>query len=140
MKTIFYILAFLIIAAFIVAFVFVKRSAPPADTQFSGFNVEVLQDGEGEGTKQGDTLTVHYVGTLEDGTKFDSSRDRGEPFEVKLGAGQVIPGWELGLLGMKKGEVRRIVIPPALAYGEQGVGPIPPNATLVFEVELLEIK
>lgn len=108
---------------------------------WSELRAEVVQPGEGEGAKNGDQLTVHYVGVLEDGTKFDSSIDRGEPFQVTLGAGQVIQGWELGLVGIKKGEVRRIFIPSQLGYGEQGAGSsIPPNANLIFEVQLLEIN
>lgn len=97
--------------------------------------------GTGAEAKTGDAVSVHYVGTLADGTKFDSSRDRGEPFTFTLGAGEVISGWEQGILGMKVGGTRNLVIPPSLAYGAQGAGGvIPPNATLVFEVELLEIK
>ena len=102
---------------------------------------EILTKGEGAETKAGDTLSVHYIGTLENGTKFDSSVDTGTPFEFELGAGQVIVGWDQGMLGMKVGEKRKLTIPPELAYGEQSPGPdIPPNSTLIFEVELLEIK
>ena len=102
----------------------------------------ILQEGEGQIVENGDTLTVHYIGYLEDGTKFDSSVDRGQPFQVTLGAGQVIQGWDLGLIGMKIGEIRRLFIPPAYGYGEQGAGNgvIPPNANLIFEVQLLEIQ
>jgi len=106
-----------------------------------GMKVEVLQQGAGDSAKTGDTVSVHYVGTLENGTKFDSSIDRGEPFSFTLGENRVIQGWELGVLGMKVGEKRRLTIPSNLAYGDRAVGNvIPANATLVFEVELLGIN
>lgn len=92
-------------------------------------------------TKVGDKLSMHYTGKLTDGTKFDSSLDRGQPFEFTLGSGQVIQGWERGLKGMCVGEKRRLKIPSSLGYGSSGMPPtIPPSAGLVFEVELLEIK
>ena len=107
----------------------------------NGVNVEILKQGEGESARNGDKVTVHYIGTLTDGEKFDSSIDRGQPFSFVLGAGQVIQGWEQGLLGMKVGEKRKLTIPSELGYGERGVpGAIPPGATLVFEVELLKIN
>lgn len=91
--------------------------------------------------KAGDRISVHYTGTLEDGTKFDSSLDRGVPFEFTLGAGQVIKGWDQGLLGMKVGDKKRLVLPPELAYGKAGYPPvIPPDATLIFDVELISIN
>ncbi|MFH0805723.1 MAG: FKBP-type peptidyl-prolyl cis-trans isomerase [Patescibacteria group bacterium] len=102
---------------------------------------EIVKEGEGQEAKKGDKVTVHYVGVLEDGTKFDSSLDRGQPFQFTLGAGQVIPGWDLGVVGMKIGEVRRLYIPSAYGYGEQGAGnTIPPNANLIFEIELLGLE
>ena len=102
---------------------------------------EDLVEGKGPEAKTGDTVSVHYVGTLLDGTKFDSSRDRGDPFEFSLGAGSVIKGWDQGVVGMKKGGKRKLTIPSALAYGKRGSPPkIPPDAPLVFEIELLEIK
>lgn len=102
---------------------------------------EILREGTGEGAKNGDKVSVHYVGVLEDGTKFDSSLDRGQPFVFTLGAGQVIRGWDLGVVGMKVGEIRRLFIPSEFGYGERGAGDsIPPNANLIFEVELLEIN
>ena len=103
--------------------------------------IEDIVVGSGAAPKAGDTLVMHYTGTLEDGTKFDSSVDRGEPFEFQIGGGQVIRGWDQGILTMKVGGKRRLTIPPELGYGEPGRGDvIPSNATLIFEVELLEIK
>lgn len=102
--------------------------------------IEDSKVGDGAEVKSGDTVLIHYKGTLTDGTKFDSSYDRGEPFETQIGVGQVIKGWDLGVVGMKVGGKRKLTIPPHLAYGEQDMGTIPPNSTLIFEVELLEIK
>ena len=103
--------------------------------------IETIVEGSGVESKVGDNLTVHYTGMLEDGTKFDSSVDRGTPFNFILGVDRVIEGWEKGMEGMKVGEKRKLTIPPEYAYGEGGVpGVIPPNATLIFEVELLEIN
>ncbi|MGL4426790.1 MAG: FKBP-type peptidyl-prolyl cis-trans isomerase [Alphaproteobacteria bacterium] len=107
----------------------------------SGLTYEVLKEGTGDLPKKGDRVVVHYTGTLEDGTKFDSSRDRGDAFEFTLGVGQVIKGWDEGVATMKVGEQRKFTIPAALGYGARGAPPvIPPNATLVFDVELLGIK
>ncbi|TVP93438.1 MAG: peptidylprolyl isomerase [Thioalkalivibrio sp.] len=103
--------------------------------------INVLQPGDGPEAVSGAEVTVHYTGWLMDGTKFDSSLDRSEPFSLTLGEGQVIPGWEQGLEGMRVGEVRELIIPPGLAYGARGAGGvIPPNATLRFEVELLDVE
>ena len=95
--------------------------------------------GTGATAANGDTLTVHYVGTLTNGTVFDSSRANNQPFTFRLGVGQVIQGWELGVPGMKVSGKRKLTIPPELAYGNRQVGSIPPNSTLVFEIELLSI-
>lgn len=102
--------------------------------------IEDTQEGTGEVAKAGDKLAMHYTGTLSDGTKFDSSLDRGQPFEFTLGAGDVIQGWDQGIVGMKVGGKRKLTVPPELGYGATGQGSIPPNATLIFDVELLEIK
>ncbi len=115
--------------------------APQPTTAGTEMLMTTTREGSGEGAKDGDTLSVHYTGYLEDGTKFDSSVDRGTPFELTLGSGMVIQGWDIGLKGMKKGEMRKLVIPSKYAYGENGFpGVIPPNATLIFEVELVDIK
>ena len=104
----------------------------------SGLKFEDTSMGDGAVASKGQTVSVHYTGWLENGTKFDSSKDRNEPFEFKLGAGQVIRGWDEGVAGMKIGGVRRLTIPPQLGYGDRGAGGvIPPKATLIFEVELL---
>lgn len=97
--------------------------------------------GDGREVKSGDTIVIHYTGTLQDGTKFDSSYDLGQPFTTQIGTGQVIKGWDQGIIGMKVGGKRHLVIPPDLGYGSTGAGDkIPPNSTLVFDVELMEIK
>jgi peptidylprolyl isomerase len=107
-------------------------------TTKSGLKYLDMVEGKGATPKSGQTVSVHYIGTLENGTKFDSSRDRGRPFEFTLGAGQVIKGWDEGLSTMKVGGRRQLIIPPGLGYGSRGIGPIPPNSTLVFDVELLK--
>ncbi len=102
--------------------------------------IEDTKLGTGAEAKTGKSVTVHYVGTLTNGKKFDSSRDRGEGFTFSLGAGEVIKGWDQGVAGMKVGGLRKLTIPPELGYGARGFPPvIPPNSTLVFEVELLEV-
>jgi|AntAceMinimDraft_18_1070375.scaffolds.fasta_scaffold00577_13 hypothetical protein len=107
-----------------------------------GLEIQIQRQGEGREVQNRDRISVDYIGLLKNGTKFDSSYDRGEPFEFTVGIGKVIQGWDLGILGMKKGERRKIIIPPGLGYGKTGVpnSPIGPNAILIFEVELLEIK
>jgi FKBP-type peptidyl-prolyl cis-trans isomerase len=110
-------------------------------TTDSGLKYKDLKEGTGKEAKSGDTVSVHYTGWLKDGTKFDSSLDRKEPFSFKLGAGQVIKGWDEGVKGMKVGGKRKLVIPPELGYGKRGAGKvIPADAELTFEVELLEVK
>jgi FKBP-type peptidyl-prolyl cis-trans isomerase len=106
----------------------------------SDLESETLKPGTGKEAKLGERVTVHYVGTLTNGQKFDSSRDRGKGFGFTLGRGEVIKGWDQGVAGMRVGEVRKLTIGPELAYGARGFPPvIPPNATLVFEVELLAV-
>ena len=108
--------------------------------QIQGMKVQVLREGSGPAAKDGDAVTVHYLGTLASGTKFDSSYDRNAPFTFVLGKGRVIKGWDLGVAGMKVGEKRMLTIPPELAYGETGFLTIPKSATLTFQVELLKIN
>ena len=105
-----------------------------------GLIIEDTQVGAGDEAKPGMTLSMHYTGTLDDGTVFDSSRTRNQPFEFTLGSGQVIQGWEKGIAGMKVGGERKLTIPPAMGYGSNSAGSIPPNSTLHFEVELLGVK
>ena len=107
----------------------------------SGLRYQDLTQGQGGEAKAGKTVSVHYTGWLPNGEKFDSSRDRNQPFEFTLGAGQVIAGWDEGVAGMKVGGRRKLVIPPALGYGTAGAPPdIPPGATLVFDVELVDVR
>jgi FKBP-type peptidyl-prolyl cis-trans isomerase len=110
-------------------------------TTGSGLRYVELQEGQGTEAKSGQTVAVHYTGWLENGTKFDSSHDRRAPFSFRLGAGQVIRGWDEGVAGMKVGGKRKLIIPADLGYGPRGAGGvIPPNATLIFDVELLEVR
>jgi peptidylprolyl isomerase len=106
----------------------------------SGLQYDDMTIGTGATPKQGQTVSVNYIGTLEDGTKFDSSYDRGEPITFPLGAGRVIKGWDEGIATMKVGGRRKLIIPPDLGYGPGGQGPIPPNATLIFDVQLVDVK
>jgi FKBP-type peptidyl-prolyl cis-trans isomerase FkpA len=130
------------------------RPSQPSDSQDStpasssnsegkagGLTISDEAVGAGPAAKNGDRVTVHYTGWLLDGTKFDSSKDKNEPFSFTLGAGNVIPGWDQGVAGMKVGGKRKLIIPPELGYGARGAGGvIPPNATLKFEVQLLKIN
>lgn len=118
-----------------------KLDAAAYKTSTTGLTHAVIEPGNGPAVKEGQTAVMHYTGWLKDGgTKFDSSRDRAEPFPVTLGAGEVIKGWDQGIVGMTVGEKRQLVIPSDLAYGPDGRPGIPPNATLVFDVELVEIR
>ena len=111
-----------------------------ATTMPDGLQIQDITIGTGDQVKSGDTVTVNYLGTLVDGTKFDSSYDRNTPFTTQIGVGQVIRGWDEGIVGMKTGGKRRLVVPAQLGYGSQSVGGIPPNSTLIFEVELVSVK
>ena len=112
----------------------------PTTTTSSGLIIEEITVGDGDEATAGQNVTVHYTGWLTDGKKFDSSKDRDDPFEFPLGGGRVIKGWDEGVQGMKVGGTRKLTIPPNLGYGARGAGGvIPPNATLVFEVELLGV-
>lgn len=118
-----------------------KKEKGKIVTTKSGLKYEDVKVGTGTEAKKGDGVEVHYTGWLKDGTKFDSSKDRGQPFRFPLGAGRVIKGWDEGVQGMKVGGIRKLYIPPELGYGARGAGNvIPPNAELTFEVELLQVK
>lgn len=118
-----------------------KPSSDPTVTTDSGLQYIDLVEGKGRQAELGDQATVHYTGWLANGTKFDSSLDRGQPFSFRVGAGQVIKGWDEGVGTMKVGGKRKLIIPPDLAYGPRGAGNvIPPNATLTFDVELLGLR
>jgi len=136
------VVAVVVVGFFIGGSFFSSSTIMPQQTAGSGSGSGlVVQDqtaGQGAAAQPGDTLTVNYTGKLDNGTVFDTSVGRG-PFSFVLGAGQVIPGWDQGLVGMQVGGTRTLIIPPELAYGPQGIGPIPPNATLTFEVTLLSV-
>ncbi|MBX3189002.1 MAG: FKBP-type peptidyl-prolyl cis-trans isomerase [Labilithrix sp.] len=115
-----------------------KPAEPPSNEKLE---IKDLVVGKGAEAKKGDTVSVHYVGTLTDGKEFDASKKHGKPFDFELGAGRVIKGWDEGVAGMKVGGKRKLTVPPTLGYGARGFPPvIPPSSTLVFEVELLEVK
>jgi hypothetical protein len=155
-KFIFFIIPVFVIAIAVVIFIFSGKTQLPVnnhepineedifgsqedDNDFGMLVRDTLREGEGREAEDGDELTVNYVGTLKDGTQFDSSYDRGQPYTFILGIGEVIQGWDQGLYGMKVGEKRRLQIPSSLGYGETGSGIIPANAGLIFEVELVSI-
>lgn len=118
-----------------------ESKTAPIVKQATALKIEDLVVGTGKEAVAGDTITVNYLGTLVDGTKFDSSYDRNQPFKFTLGAGQVIAGWDQGFTGMKVGGKRKLTIPPELGYGSRGAGSsIPPDSTLIFEVELLDVS
>jgi len=117
-----------------------QKAAEPAPTN-EKLEIKDLVVGKGAEAKAGDSVKVHYVGTLTDGKEFDASKKHGQPFEFELGAGRVIKGWDQGVAGMKVGGKRKLTVPPSLGYGARGFPPvIPPSSTLIFEVELLEVK
>lgn len=133
------IIAVAILGALVLTyFIMTNQTQPQAISDT--FSMETLIPGTGSEAKSGDTVSVNYVGTLKNGTKFDSSYDRNQAFSFSLGAGQVIQGWDQGVVGMKVGEKRKLIIPAAMGYGARAIGTIPANSTLIFEVELLKIN
>lgn len=131
----------IVAVVFVGAFYIMDKNNQTGGTNYpDGLEVMILEEGSGNPIENGQTAVVHYTGTFDDGTVFDSSVDRGQTFSFTVGAGRVIRGWDLGVLGMKVGEKRKLVIAPELAYGSSGAGPIPPNSRLTFEVELVEIR
>ena len=130
-----------LIGILVLVLIFLVFFVNNGDDNMTEFKIETLEEGSGDQVvKSGDTITVPYTGTLVDGTKFDSSVDRGEPFTFTIGSGQVIQGWEQGFSGMKVGEKRRLTIPPEMGYGDRATGSIPANSVLIFEVELISIS
>ena len=130
-------LALVLLAGFLGALAACGEAESP--TLPVGLLIEDVFVGNGAEARAGDIVTIHYVGRLLDGTFLDSSRDRNQPFTFRLGAREVIAGWDLGIPGMKSGGKRLLTVPPSLAYGDQQVGPIPPNSTLRFEIDLLSV-
>ena len=134
---------YLIIFIIVYSFIFTGCSKKDDDmiTTKSGFKYKDIVVGTGTEAVKGKNVWVHYIGTFEDGKKFDASYDRNKPLGFQLGVAQVIPGWDEGVAGMKVGGKRKLVIPPGLGYGEMGMKDvIPPNSTLIFEIELLDVK
>ncbi|HKO61548.1 MAG TPA: FKBP-type peptidyl-prolyl cis-trans isomerase [Pyrinomonadaceae bacterium] len=137
------ILVVIALAAAAVTYLIANRNSSSSGTEVvtaSGLKYTDVAEGTGTTTQNGQMLTVHYTGTLQNGTKFDSSVDRGKPYQFRLGSGSVIKGWDEGLLGMKVGGKRKLVIPAALGYGARGTPNIPPNSTLLFDIELIDAK
>lgn len=150
-KTSLGILVIGIVALFGFGYVLFHTNAPKTDEQVvgasqsqsakeQGLQIKDEKVGTGASVKSGDTVVINYKGTLTNGKQFDSSYDRGVPFTTQIGVGQVIKGWDEGVVGMKVGGKRKLVIPPSLGYGDQAMPGIPPNSTLIFEVELVEIQ
>ena len=140
-KSLIIFLVLLILAGGIYYFFFLKNNEPVVQKNIMGLNIEVLKEGKGQSIENGEKATVHYYGKLENGTKFDSSYDRNTPFQFVVGSGQVIKGWDQGVLGMRVGEKRKLTISPELGYGNREIPEvIPANSTLIFEVELLKIN
>ncbi|HUC87410.1 MAG TPA: FKBP-type peptidyl-prolyl cis-trans isomerase [Candidatus Saccharimonadales bacterium] len=140
-------LVVLVIVIVGLAIIFNNKAAAPAATNTTNQGTTSMQlqktdetVGTGAEAVAGDTVTVNYTGTLENGTVFDSSYSRNQPFSFKLGAGQVIKGWDEGVVGMKVGGKRKLVIPPSLGYGDQATGSIPANSTLIFQIQLLSVQ
>jgi peptidylprolyl isomerase len=136
------IVVVLALAASIVGYILTHRGASSGTetTTASGLRYIDTVEGTGASPKTGQMVTVHYTGTLENGTKFDSSVDRGQPYQFRIGTGRVIKGWDEGLMTMKVGGKRKLIVPPKLGYGAAGSGKIPPNSTLIFDVELLGVQ
>lgn len=144
-KNVALVLSFFIVLSGLSAYLMFQSGSTNVTNQVTPAKKELVKEdiliGKGKEAENGKKITVNYLGTLEDGTKFDSSYDRKKPFEFTLGQGDVISGWDLGVLGMKEGGKRKLTIPSDLGYGATGSPPaIPPNATLVFEIELLKVE
>lgn len=118
----------------------VLQAASDSSGNVTELLIEDAKVGTGPQVRKGDTIAVHYMGALKDGTRFDDSTLRGEPFVFTVGAGSVIPAWDTGVIGMRKGGERVLVVPPSLAYGARGLGAVPPNATILFSITLLDIR
>lgn len=134
-----------LVAVAVSALLACKKEPRPLDPQppflmENGVGVQVLRPGDGDPARKGDKITIHFVGRLQDGGVFDSSRERGQPFQFWVGEGQVVDGLDQGLLGVKEGELRTLTIPAKLGYGQESKPKIPANSTLVFEVELLDVR